>query len=67
MAKGILRFFGILSLFAGFGGLVLGVLSGAGALVIVPWAIAMLLAGAPMLALAMIVELLEQIERNTRR
>lgn len=65
MAKGLLRFFGLISIVIGFASLGLGVLTGVGFLIILPWSVGLLLAGAPLLGFAYVIELLEDIAKNT--
>jgi len=65
MAKGLLRFFGVVSVFVGFCAIGFSFVSGAGMFALLPWGVAMLLAGAPLLGFAYGLELLEDIARNT--
>lgn len=65
MAKGLLRFFGVISVLCGFVAIGASFLAGSAMLVTLPWGIGMLLAGAPLLGFAYGLELLEDIVRNT--
>lgn len=64
MAKGLLRFFGVISVLCGFIAIVFGFLSGP-IYVAIAWGTGMLLAGAPLLGFAYGLELLEDIAKNT--
>ncbi|MEZ0169931.1 hypothetical protein [Microvirga sp. TS319] len=64
MAKGLLRFFGVVSVILGIGAILFGVLSGT-MMIMVPWGIGLLLAGAPLLGFAEALELLADIAKNT--
>lgn len=65
MAKGLLRFFGFISVLAGFCALAFSILAGPLVFTVAAWGIGMLLAGAPILGFAYALDLLEQIARNT--
>lgn len=65
MAKGLLRFFGFLSVICGIGGIAAGILTGGVMYAALAWGVGMLLAGAPLLGFAYALELLEDIARNT--
>ncbi|HZH10543.1 MAG TPA: hypothetical protein VEZ24_09240 [Microvirga sp.] len=65
MAIGLLRFFGFISVLAGFGALGFSILTGPLVFTVAAWGVGMLLAGAPLLGFAYALELLETISRNT--
>ena len=68
MAKGILRFFGALAIIAGAMTIVFGLMAGGpyALVVVVPVGAGFLISGAPLLGFAQVIELLEEIARNTR-
>lgn len=65
MAKGLLRFFGFISVLCGFGAIGFSLVAGSAIFALLPWGVAMLLAGAPLLGFAYGLELLEDIAKNT--
>lgn len=65
MAKGLLQFFGGASVLLGFVSLAWGLANNAN-WIAVSWGAGMLLAGAPLLGFAKVIELLHVIARNTR-
>lgn len=67
MAKGILRFFGALAIICGAVTILFGLIGGLGAfIVVVPIGAGFLISGAPLLGFAYVIELLEEIARNTK-